>query len=75
VVRVTRDRYNEGDDVIERDFVSIAKNFLCVVCELELHGVHEVEAAGLASEYVETVVESLADRYSEQFYEPDYGND
>ncbi|MEQ1704261.1 MAG: hypothetical protein ABMA25_29490, partial [Ilumatobacteraceae bacterium] len=75
VVRVTRDRYNEGDDVIERDFVSIAKNFLCVVCELELHGVHEVEAAGLESEYVETIVESLADRYSEQFYEPDYGND
>lgn len=75
VVRVTRARYDEEDDLIERDFVSIAKNFVCVVCDLELHGVHEVEAAGLESEYVETIVESLAERYGEQFYEPDYGND
>jgi hypothetical protein len=75
VIRVARDEYDEEEDVISREIVSMAKGLLCVVCELELVDVHEVQAAGLETEYVETIAESLADRYSEQFHEPDYGND
>jgi len=75
IVRITRIRYDDQTDEVERDIVSIVRGFTCVVCQLELRGVHELEAAGLASEHFSTVTESLADRYSEQFYEPDYGND
>lgn len=75
VVRVARDRYDEDEDVIERDVVSLVKGMLCVVCELRLSGVHAMEAAGLPSEHLETVTQTYADRYGDQFHEPDYGND
>lgn len=75
VARITKARYDEDEDLLDRDVVSIVHGVRCVVCELELDGVHEVEAAGLKSEHIETVSESMADRYAESFYEGDYGND
>jgi hypothetical protein len=74
-VRSTLTRYDDEEGLIDRDVVSIVHRVRCVVCELELNGVHEVEAAGIKSELVERVSESIADRYGENFIEADYGND
>ena len=54
------------EELVEKTFGS--EEFFCPVCELRLNGQSEIEAAGLATEHMET-------EERERRYEEEYNND
>jgi len=72
-VRRTNERIE--DDEILHDVVYIAESLSCMVCDLRLESIAELRVAQIQLQYVDTIYETLAERYDVYDFEPDYGND
>lgn len=63
------------DEMIVRRIYFAATEADCAVCGLKLSNIREIAAVGLGQDWYEDSETSLEDRLSEDFDEPDYGND